>query len=280
MRFRTYTARGVVLRQFNLGEADRILSILTPGHGKVRAVARGVRRPKSKLRGSLDLTNLIDFSAAYGRDLDVVNEAQIRDDHPRVRSELSRLSKAIYACEIADSFAQERSPGGAQFDLMVDVLEALGDAPDPWTVVRWFETRMLDVSGFKPELESCVECFERVEPGSHLLDLGAGGVLCPQCRSKGMGHKVQVSEGAMRVLRHLQRSVKLTELAPMKNTQTRSEVEFIQTRYIRSVLERDLRSADFMRLAAELEPQSSSIIHKPARQPDSSPLSLDGRGLG
>ena len=246
-----------MLRQFNLGEADRILSILTPGHGKVRAIARGVRRPKSKLRGSLDLTNLIDFSAAYGRDLDVVSEAQLRDDHPRVRSELSRLSKAIYACEIADSFAQERSPGGAQFDLMVDVLEALGDAPDPWSVVRWFETRMLDVSGFKPELESCVECFDRVEPGSHLLDLGAGGVLCPQCRSRGIGHKVQVSESAMRVLRHLQHTVKWRELAPMRNTQIRSEVEFIQTRYIRSVLERDLRSAEFVRLVAEVGPSAA-----------------------
>ena len=257
MRFRTYTARGVVLRQFNLGEADRILSILTPGHGKVRAIARGVRRPKSKLRGSLDLTNLIDFSAAYGRDLDVVNEAQIRDDHPRVRSELSRLSKAIYTCEIADSFAQERSPGGSQFSLMVDVLEALGDAPDPWPVVRWFETRMLDVSGFKPELESCVECSERTEPGSHLLDIGAGGVLCPRCRSQGMGHKVQVSESAMRVLRHLQRTIKWSDLSPLRNPQTRSEVEFIQTRYIRSVLERDLRSADFMRLAAEVGPSAT-----------------------
>ena len=258
MRFRTYTARGIVLSQFNLGEADRILSILTPGHGKVRAIARGVRRPKSKLRGSLDLTNLIEFSAAYGRDLDVVTEAQIHDDHPLVRSELSRLSKAIYACEIADSFAQEQSPSGGQFNLMVDVLEAIGNAPDPWPVVRWFETRMLDVSGFKPELETCVECFERVEPGNHLLDLGAGGVLCPTCRSNGVGRKIQVSESAMRVLRHLQRTVKWTELAPLQqNTQLRAEIEFIQTRYIRSVIERDLRSAEFVRLVAEVEPSAT-----------------------
>ena len=257
MRFRTYTARGVVLRQFNLGEADRILSILTPGHGKVRAIARGVRRPKSKLRGSLDLTNLIDFSAAYGRDLDVVSEAQLRDDHPRVRSELSRLSKAIYACEVADSFAQEQSPSGAQFNLMVDVLEAIGNAPDPWPVVRWFETRMLDVSGFKPELEMCVECFERVEPGNHLLDLASGGVLCPRCRTKGMGNKTQVSENAMRVLRHLQRTAKWRDLSTLSNTQLRAEIEFIQTRYIRSVIERDLRSAEFVRLAAEVEPSAT-----------------------
>ena len=260
MRFRTYTARGIVLRQFNLGEADRILSILTPGQGKVRAIAKGVRRPKSKLRGSLDLTNLIDFSAAYGRDLDVVNEAQIRDDHPRVRSDLPRLSKAIYACEIADSFAQEQSPSNVQFNLVADVLDALGDAPDTWPVVRWFETKMLDVSGFKPELETCVECFERVEPGSHLLDLGAGGVLCPQCRSQGMGHKVQVSENAMRVLRHLRRTAKWSDLAPLRNPQTRSEVEFIQSRYIRSVLERDLRSADFVRLAAQVGQSATGSI--------------------
>ena len=257
MRFRTYTARGIVLRQFNLGEADRILSILTPGKGKVRAIARGVRRPKSKLRGSLDLTNLIDFSAAYGRDLDVVSEAQILNDHPQIRSDLSRLSKAIYACEIADSFAQEQSPGGGQFNLLANVLDALGDAPDPWPVVRWFEARMLDMSGFQPELESCVECFERVEPGNHLLDFASGGVLCPRCRSQGMGRKIQVSENAMRVLRHLQRTARWSDLASLRNTQTRNEIEFIHTRYIRSVLERDLRSADFMRLAAEAKPSAT-----------------------
>ena len=106
-------------------------------------------------------------------------------------------------------------------------------------------------------LTSGNECFDRVEPGNHLLDLGADGVLCPRCRSQGMGRKIQVSESAMRVLRHLQRTAKWSKLAPLRNTQIRSEIEFIQTRYIRSVIECDLRSAEFVRLAAEVGSQAT-----------------------
>ena len=247
-RSRTYTTTGIVLRQYPLGEADRIVVILTPDHGKVRAVAKGVRRPRGKLRGHLDLTNVVDFSASYGRNLDVVTEAMIQDDHPATRADLARLSQAMYVCELADLFTEERSPSRRLYNLATTTLSALDDAPDLWLLIRWFEQRMLDVTGFRPQLELCVECGDELLPADHVLDLGAGGVLCPKCRSLGYGRKVAVSQSAMRVLRHLRRSRDADSIGtPKLPERVRDEVERIQSRYISAIVERDIRSAEFSR---------------------------------
>ena len=243
----------MVLRQYPLGEADRIVSILTPDLGKVRAVAKGVRRPNGRLRGHLDLTNVIDFAASYGRNLDVITEAVLRDDHPASRVDLERLSHSIYVCEIADLFSQERYSSRELFVLVKETLETLGEVSDPWLIARWYEQHVLDVTGFRPQLEHCVECDSALEPGDHVIDLAAGGVLCPQCRGLGIGQKVQVTESAMRVLRHLQRTESIASLGePTLHDGLRNEVERISSRYIRSIVERDIRSADFTRRASSV----------------------------
>ena len=250
-RSRTYSTTGVILRQYPLGEADRIVVILTPDRGKVRAVAKGVRRPRGKLRGHLDLTNVVDFSAAYGRNLDIVTEAMIRDDHPATRTDLARLSQAMYVCELADLFTEEGSPSRRLYDLVVAILNALDDAPpDLWLLIRWFEHRLLDATGFRPQLELCVECGDELQPADHVLDLAAGGVLCPDCRTLGYGRKIAVSQSAMRVLRHLRRARDAASVgAPKLPDKIREEVERVQSRYIRAIIERDVKSADFTRRA-------------------------------
>ena len=254
MRLRTYKSQGLVLRQYTLGEADRILSILTPNMGKVRVVAKSVRRPHSKLRGHLDLTNIVDFSASHGRNLDIVTEAQVRDDHPRIRADLPLLSQAVYVCELADSFAEERSPSRSLYLLTTVTLDLLPETDDAWLVTRWFEARLLEVSGFMPELESCVECGSELRPGDHTLDLEAGGALCPECRAFGVGGKVRISESAMRVLRHLQRSSRFRDVgSPNIGNRLKKEVQGIHTRYIRSILERSLKSEEFVKRVAETE---------------------------
>ena len=251
LRSRSYKSEGIILRRYALGEADRILSILTPDRGKVRAVAKGVRRPKSRLGGHLDLTNLIDFSAARGRDLDVVSEAQVKNHHPAVLSDLSRLSFALYVCELADSFAPEDMAGPRLFRLVETTLDALGGAPDPWLLARWFETRLLDVSGFMPQLDVCAECAAELQPRDHLLDLSAGGALCPNCRALGIGKKLHVSESAMRVLKHLRRSRRSEDLGtPTIREPLRREVEAVLSRYISAITEREIKSAAFTRKAA------------------------------
>ncbi len=251
MRPRSYKTSGVALRQYPLGEADRIFSILTPDHGKVRVVARSVRRPRGRLRGHLDLTNVVSFSASYGRDLDVVTEAMILDGHEAIRADLSRLSQALYVCELADLFAEERSPSRALYDLVVLTLEALGYSERVWLLVRWFEHRLLEITGFRPELERCVECGDTLEPADHAFAPELGGTLCPACRARSEAARMRISQTAMRVLRHLQRARSPRQVGALElGARLMAEVEGAQARYIRSIVERDIRSADFTRRAA------------------------------
>ncbi len=261
MRSRSYKSRGLVLRQYALGEADRIFSILTPNMGKVRVVAKGVRRPRSKLRGHLDLTNVVDFWASRGRNLDIVTDAQVQDSHPRIHSDLTLLSSAVYVCELADSFTEEGSPSRSLYSLTITALDLLSDDEDAWLVSRWFEAWLLNVSGFKPELEACVECGDELEPGDHILDIGGGGALCPECRSLGVGGKARIPERAMRVLRLLQRSRRFRDVgAPRRLSDClKGQVEAIHSRYIRSILERSLKSEEFVRRVAEVEKPRRSI---------------------
>ena len=254
MRLRTYKSRGLVLRQYALGEADRIFSILTPNMGKVRVVAKSVRKPQSRLRGHLDLTNIVDFSASYGRNLDIVTEAQVKDDHPEIRSDLTLLSQAVYVCELAESFTEERAPSRELYSLATAALDLLSRSQDSWLVARWFEARLLDVAGFKPELEACVECGSELEPGDHALDMDAGGAICPECRALGVVGGVYIPERAMRVLRHLQRSRRFRDVgSPKIGVRLKGQVEGIHARYIRSVLERNLKSDEFVRRVTEVE---------------------------
>ena len=253
MRVRTYSTEGVVIRQSDLGEADRIVTIFTQDLGKVRLVAKGVRRPKSKIGGHLELLYQVDFSAAYGRSLDVVTEAQTQRMFSALSQDLERLSQAVYMCDLLDAFTAERSPNYALYRLAISSLGWLESDNDPWLLVRYFEAQLLDLSGFRPELKRCVGCRAELAPGDHLFDVGSGGVLCPDCRPRGVDVLLPLKLNSIKVLRLLQRDRDFSKSGTVRiSAQVRSEVERVLTEHIRYVLERRLKSVDFVRLVSKL----------------------------
>ncbi|MDP6422306.1 MAG: DNA repair protein RecO [SAR202 cluster bacterium] len=253
MRQRTYTTEGLVIRQFPLGEADRILTIFTQDMGKVRLVAKGVRRPKSKLGGHLELLYQVSFSAAYGRNLDVVNEAQTVQRFAEISEDLDRLSRAVYMCELVDSFSAERSASYSLYQHIIASLTALCSTDDTWLLVRHFEAQLLGVTGFRPELRLCVECGTDLAPADHVFDVSSGGVVCPNCQVQGLSAVLPVQLNAMKVLRLLQRERTFASVAGVRVTPpVRHDVERLLTTHIRYVVERALKSADFVRQVSEL----------------------------
>ena len=251
MRLRTYKTEAVVLKQMPLGEADRILSLFTPDEGKVRAVAKGVRRTKSRLAGHVEPLNQVSVSLYHGRNLDVVTEAQaIRSFRP-IREDLGRLSKAIYLADLVDSFSAEQAPNLPVYGLLVTALERLEDATQPDLLLRHFEMHLLDHSGYRPQLQHCVECSDQLDPGDHMLSCAKGGVLCPACRTDSGAGLVPVSLGAMKVLRFLQREVDYRKVDGLTLSDAVSaQIERVLRTYIRFLIEREVKSAEFMRLVS------------------------------
>ena len=249
-RPRTYRTEAVVLRQATLGEADRILTLYTPDAGKVRAVAKGVRRQKSKLRGHLEPLNRVSVSISVGRNLDVVAEAQTISAYRKVTEDLERLTRGLYVAELTDGFTVEHSANEPVYRLLVDTLERLSTTDRPALLTRRFETLLLGYSGFAPELYGCVECRSELEPVDHVFSCAMGGVVCPRCRA-GSEALVPLSVGSMKVMRLLQRQTDFDSIASVHvSDRLLGELERLLRTYIRYLIDQGLRTTQFMDLVA------------------------------
>ena len=248
-RIRTYKTEAVVLKQTPLSEADRILTLLTPDLGKVRAVAKGVRRTKSRLAGHLELLSHASVSLTMGRNLDTVNEAQGLNSFRAVRDDLQRVSKGLYIAELTDAFSTEGAASDSLFHRILGTLSWLESAQNPDLLVRHFETHLLVDSGYEPEIISCVECRETLEPADHFFAPMSGGVLCPNCRKHSNEALIPLSMNAMKVFRFLRRESSYDRVDALEVAPTLvSEMERLLRNYIRFILEKDLKSAEFMNL--------------------------------
>src|ERR687892_59616 len=152
-----YHDRGVVLRTHKLGEADRIVTMLTRAHGKVRAVAKGVRKTKSRFGGRLEPPRHIDLLLYEGRELDIVSQAETIDHFRTVRDDLDRLGRAVTMLEAADQLSMERQPNGRLYDMLVGALRALASQDAPLVVAGFF-LKVLALEGFGPQVEECAVC--------------------------------------------------------------------------------------------------------------------------
>jgi DNA repair protein RecO (recombination protein O) len=177
-----YRDRGVVLRTYKLGEADRIVVLLTPGHGKVRAVAKGIRRTKSRIGGRLEPLNHVDLLMYEGRELDIVSQAEMVEPWRPLHEDLSRLSRGLAMAEAAEQVAQEGEAAGPLYKMLVGALRTLVERPGP-LVVASFYWKLLALDGASPVLGSCARCGSSPGPGGLVaFDMAEGGALCRLCR--------------------------------------------------------------------------------------------------
>jgi DNA repair protein RecO (recombination protein O) len=184
-----YRDEGVVLRTHKLGEADRIVVLMTAAHGKVRAVAKGVRKTKSRLGGRLEPPTRAALLLYAGRELDVVTQVETVDHYPALRQDLDRLTDALSLAEAVDQVAQEGEPNRPLYRMLVGALQTLAGAPArPPLLVAAFYWKLLALEGVAPVLDECVQCASGAGEGDgHPAELVsfdpvAGGALCRQHR--------------------------------------------------------------------------------------------------
>ena len=175
-----YRDDGVVLRTWRLGEADRIIVLLTAEHGKVRAVAKGVRKTRSKFGGRLEPTSHVAAQLHRGRgDLDIVTQAETLDRFEGLRLDAERFAEASSLLEAIDVVAPDREPDRERYRMLVGALRTLNERPAA-LVVSAFLLKLLAHEGLAPQLDACVRC--GVDEPLVSLDVGEGGVLCRDCR--------------------------------------------------------------------------------------------------
>ncbi len=259
---RSYSTTAVVLKHSDLGEADRIVTLLTPYKGKIRAVAKGTRRPISKKAGHLELLCHSQLQVAVGRNLDIVTQAQALENFNHLRSELWHMTCGFYLAELVERFIEDDTRHLDVYNLLLVVLRALDseageiqlrrgqgveitdqDYDRTRLLLRYFEIYLLSFIGYEPVLRTCAHCNSELRPEENGFNPSLGGALCPNCSHL---WSQSLSANALKVLRFLQRTE--WEQVPRFRLEGRlhSEIETTMHALVRFHLERDLESWRFL----------------------------------
>ena len=238
-RSRLYRTPAVILKRTDLGEADRIVTFFSRDVGKIRAVAKGVRRTTSRSAGHLEPFTLSDVMFAVGRELDVISQADTLESFRQVRDDLVLTTHAYYLAEVVDLLTEDRLENRDVFDTLVEGLRSLRATHDPRMVLIVFHLRLLEALGYRPELRECVSCRATIEPNRNHFSALLGGVLCPACGPREPTAR-DIGTSALKLLRFVQqaRGQRAVSVPP----EVGREAEALLRDYAEHIVERRLRS--------------------------------------
>ncbi len=234
-----------MLKRSDLGEADKIVTLYTPHHGKIRVVAKGVRRPTSRLGGHVELFIHGTMMLARGRNLDIITQSQTIDSFINLRDDLWRTSYAYYVAELLDLLTEENIENEAVYELLLATLKRLAEERNPESAVRFFEMQALGLLGYRPELRNCVHCRRPLVATGNFFSAAAGGVLCLECGRLEPTAKA-LTLAAFKMLRLLQSGDWATAGRVRVDENLRRELEAVLRGCFQFILERDLKSTQFL----------------------------------
>lgn len=281
-RTRVRSTHVLVLRRRDVADVDRLLTVLTPSEGKIELLAKGVRKTVSRKSGHLEPFTHAHVMVAQARTWDLITEATTVESFRYLRESLDAIGQASYACELVDAFSDSGDENRPLWELALFVLRELdeaaagdstaGSTPSgapaggtaavpvhqlPPNLLRWFDLHLLSLAGFQPQFFNCLGCDSPLEPGVNFFSLSEGGIFCPRCgalRSDVEAIPVDV----LKVLRYFQSQpwpeVRRLSVRPA----VARHVDTLLQRYISHVLERRLRSTDFLRRLEYVRQQRSS----------------------
>lgn len=263
-----YRTEAIVLKRHDFGEADRIITLYTPHLGKLRAIAKGVRRPKSRLGGHVELFIHSNMLIAKGRNLDIVTQSENIHSFKHLREDLQRTSFACYVGEFVDQFTADHQENYPTYQLLLKTLETISEGRDPELAARFFEVQVLGYLGYRPQLQTCVRCNALVGPNSNFFSAVNGGVLCPECGPRDVRAR-SLTSNAFKMLRLLQSGDYAMASRVRLDTPLRRELQGITRGYIEFILEGQLKSASFLDNLNAAGLVGSGIPRSPTRKVES-----------
>ncbi len=245
-RERTFRTEAIVLRRRDFGEADRILTLFTPDAGKIRALAKGIRKPTSRKAGHLELYTRSNLLVAKGREMHIITQAVTVDAYRPLRENLLRSTYGTYCIELLDQFTPDEAENKPLYDLLTKALGWLAEARDLALTTRYYELQLLGMAGYQLELFRCVVGSKAIAAEDQFFSPADGGVVCPKCGENRPG-AFPISLNALKVLRFMQ----LNPYAALRELKLRpsvhTELERVIQRTITYHLERQLKSVEFLK---------------------------------
>ncbi|MFH1509407.1 MAG: DNA repair protein RecO [bacterium] len=251
----TYKTEGIILRKNNIFEADQIITFYTRHQGKLRAIAKGIRKAKSRRSGHLELFMLTDLIIANGKNLDVITSAENIEAYKHLRNDLEIYSQLGSVLEMVDLMTPEGHNDTRIFTLLKNTLEWLNEnaqSKNRHIILRAFEIKLLTITGHAPVADKCVRCGRALKPQRNGFSDLLGGVVCSGCASK-RDEAVAISDGAIKLLRLITKNELATVAKISPEDQAWQNLEDILSDFIKAILDRHLPSKDFVRHIKALE---------------------------
>ena len=194
----SYTTQAIVLNSKSFGEADRILTLLTYERGKVRAVARGARRPRNRLAAVTQPISHVEVQIMEGNQLDTLNQGQLINTYRFLKEDLDKLSYATYLAELFEKATEGATELRDYFVLLLTALEIVQNFENLKLTRFFIEAKLIVLQGYAPSLSNCIHCnrdMKNAEPQQQMLySPESGGLYCPQCFPGGIHVKLTVRE--------------------------------------------------------------------------------------
>jgi DNA repair protein RecO (recombination protein O) len=247
-RSRLYRIEAIVMHRSDTGEADRLLTVL---RASANTNAKGARSRQRK-SGHVELFVRSRMLIAKGRgDIDFVSQVETIDAYRGLREDLTRSTYAHYAVELVDAFAEEGSEQPELFDLLAEALKGIETTDSLPLTARYFELQLLTLAGFQPQVFFCAdkgEPLQEIAPDEFYgWSPPSGGVLCPD-HARDRSDASRLSLNAVKVLRHALRTNYAAFTALTLRDAILSETEQVMLRYVQFVLERKVKSVEFLNL--------------------------------
>lgn len=243
-----YKVEALILKARNIGEADKILTLLSKSHGKLDAVAKGVRKIKSKNRGAVQPFSQSRIMLYRGKSMDTVTQCELITGFPKIRENLERLAYAGYIAELTAWMLPERDPQQEVYFLLLTILHILQTAETKdliELITRMYEIRLLNLMGYQPELDYCVNCGSSINTGKVGFSPALGGILCGVCLADNPSF-IQITHGILAIWKLLSQ-IKISNLSRLKlRADELFALENILQSFMEYQLEHKMKSLDFI----------------------------------
>lgn len=234
----------IVLRSRNYKEADQLITFYTRKYGKITAIAKGVKKPKSKLRGAVQVFSHSNLSLFFGRNLGTITQGESINTFLELRSDFTRMSYASYIAELIDSVIPESQNDEEIFRLLLEGQYLLSFA-DPLFTTHLIEARLLAHLGYQPQLDFCVECGEKIKNDFFFVPI-LGGAICSKCKKNSLHAALKISGEAKSVLMRLV-DMDILKVTRIKISESASrEIDKLLDTYITHILGKKLKSKQFL----------------------------------
>lgn len=243
-----YKTEGIVLKSMEYEEADKIVTIYTKNYGKITAIAKGVRKTKSKFGSSLEILTHSIFLIYKGRNIDIVSQTEILESFFSTCKEVIKFAFAANCIEVVNRLTEEREINIGLFNLLKEVLHYLKESNDPKLLSLSFKWQTMSILGYRPSLNNCCRCNKSVEDQKEMyFNIREGGLMCKNCIAEDKEECIKVSLYFNKLLR----KILITPLSTISNAtipdKRVKELEKITDIYIAYHSEKSFKTDRFLK---------------------------------